>query len=188
MYQGIYKIIIPRLIRITHKSHIHPSTIYTLRKIIWKIMTRNNTWTQRGTVFVFSSERQKCEAGSLRVRDSACVTWTRATSSHKPICPPTPQSAIHSWLLTAAALMRTMRGLGRSAGFTPHLTPVWPQACESSSLKAALPEAWHSLSICAPPHPMHTHTHTHTLPPGRTNTPQRVHPEVSQVNLIQIEN
>ncbi len=36
---------------------------------------------------------------------------------------------------------------GSSAGLTPHLTLAWPLACESSSPKAALPVAWHSLYL-----------------------------------------
>lgn len=42
-------------------------------------------------------------------------------------------------------------GRGRSAGLTPHLTPAWPLACDSSSLKAALPSTpMRPVSISSP--------------------------------------
>lgn len=65
-------------------------------------------------------------------------------------------------------------GQGSSAGLTPHLTLGWPLACESSSLKAALPIAWRSLSLYL--------LSPHTSLPGRTHAQRRVHPQVSQVN------
>lgn len=78
-----------------------------------------------------------CPSTSPKVTHKHAPFYQRSPHP-RPAAPP-PANTPDNW--QQLQWWAQCRGRGSSAGLTPHLTRVWPLACESSSPKAALPSS-----------------------------------------------